>query len=210
MDNKQKDLDIENPDEIVNEVFDARADDTYEKADKADKKADKADKSDKKDKKADKTDKAELENSKAEIAKLKAEVETISDKHLRTLAEYDNYRKRTAKERLDLEPKVISKTVTAFLTIIDNLEHALNAETTDENYKEGVRLIYDNFKTALSGLGVTELPSEEFNPAYHQAVQQIDTEGDETKKSGHIAQVFQKGYAIGDAVLRFAMVSVYK
>lgn len=132
-----------------------------------------------------------------EIAKLK-------DQLMRNMAEYDNYRKRTAKERTELTPEITARVVGEFLPVLDNLERALQAETTDEKYKEGVKLIYDSFMGTLEKLGVEQVQTEDFDPAVHQAVQQVESE----LESGKIATVFQQGYKIGNKVLRFAMVAV--
>lgn len=132
-----------------------------------------------------------------EIAKLK-------DQLMRNMAEYDNYRKRTAKERTELTPEITARVVTEFLPILDNLERALQTETTDEKYKEGVKLIYDSFMGTLEKLGVEKVQTEDFDPAVHQAVQQVESD----LESGKIVTVFQQGYKIGTKILRFAMVTV--
>ena len=132
-----------------------------------------------------------------EIAKLK-------DQLMRNMAEYDNYRKRTAKERTELTPEITARVVGEFLPVLDNLERALQTETTDEKYKEGVKLIYDSFMGTLEKLGVEKVQTEDFDPAVHQAVQQVESE----LESGKIVTVFQQGYKIGTKVLRFAMVNV--
>lgn len=132
-----------------------------------------------------------------EIAKLK-------DQLMRNMAEYDNYRKRTAKERTELTPEITARVVTDFLPVLDNLERALQAETTDEKYKDGVKLIYDSFMGTMDKLGVEKVQTEDFDPAVHQAVQQVESD----LESGKIVSVFQNGYKIGTRVLRFAMVTV--
>lgn len=133
-----------------------------------------------------------------EIAKLK-------DQLLRNMAEYDNYRKRTAKEKADLMPDITARIVGEFLPIMDNLERALETECSDDNYKIGVKMIYDSFMSTLDKLGVEKVPTEDFDPAMHQAVQQVQSD---ELESGKIASVFQNGYRIGTKVLRFAMVAV--
>ena len=133
-----------------------------------------------------------------EIAKLK-------DQLLRNMAEYDNYRKRTAKEKADLMPDITARIVGEFLPIMDNLERALETECSDENYKIGVKMIYDSFMSTLDKLGVEKVPTEDFDPAMHQAVQQVQSD---ELESGKISSVFQNGYRIGTKVLRFAMVAV--
>lgn len=139
--------------------------------------------------------------------KLAAELAQVKDQLLRTMAEYDNHRKRTAKEKLELRADIITNVVADFLPVMDNLERALQAECTDENYKQGVQMIYDSFMATLTKLGVTEIESDgaEFNPQLHQAVQRVD---DENIESGKVAKTFAKGYKINDKVIRFAMVAV--
>ncbi|MBR5091232.1 MAG: nucleotide exchange factor GrpE [Ruminiclostridium sp.] len=133
-----------------------------------------------------------------EIAKLKEQL-------MRNMAEYDNYRKRTAKEKAELMPDITARVVSDFLPVLDNLERALAADCTDEGYKKGVQMIYDSFVGTLEKLGVEKVPSEDFDPSMHQAVQQVQS--DEVE-SGKIVNVFQNGYRIGTKVIRFAMVSV--
>ena len=140
----------------------------------------------------------EKDKKNEEIAKLK-------DQLLRNMAEYDNYRKRTAKEKADLMPDITARIVGEFLPIMDNLERALETECSDENYKIGVKMIYDSFMSTLDKLGVEKVPTEDFDPAMHQAVQQVQSD---SLESGKIASVFQNGYRIGTKVLRFAMVAV--
>ncbi len=133
-----------------------------------------------------------------EIAKLKEQL-------MRNMAEYDNYRKRTAKEKAELMPDITARVVSDFLPVLDNLERALAADCTDEGYKKGVQMIYDSFVGTLEKLGVEKVPAEDFDPSMHQAVQQVQS--DEVE-SGKIVNVFQNGYRIGTKVIRFAMVSV--
>lgn len=139
--------------------------------------------------------------------KLAAELAQVKDQLLRTMAEYDNHRKRTAKEKLELRADIISNVVSDFLPVMDNLERALQADCTDEKYKQGVQMIYDSFMATLKKLGVTEIESDgaDFDPQLHQAVQRVDEGGVE---SGKVAKTFAKGYKINDKVIRFAMVAV--
>ena len=135
------------------------------------------------------------------------EIDKLKDQLMRTMAEYDNYRKRTGRERMELEPEITAKTVSEFLTVADSLERALSSDCTDENFKKGVEMIYQSFMETLEKLGVEQIPAEgEFNPSMHQAVQQVPAE--EGQESGMIATTFQKGYKLGDRILRFAMVAV--
>lgn len=153
------------------------------------------------------TEAEETAPAEAEAEKENSEVEKLKDQLMRTMAEYDNYRKRTSRERIELEPEITAKTVSEFLTVADNLERALNAECTDENFKKGVEMIYQSFMETLEKLGVEQIPAEgAFNPSMHQAVQQVPA--GEGQESGMIATTFQKGYKLGDRILRFAMVAV--
>ena len=143
----------------------------------------------------------------AELEKKTEEMEKLKDQLMRNMAEYDNYRKRTSRERVELEPEITAKTVTEFLTVADNLERALGVECADENFKKGVEMIYQSFMETLGKLGVEQIPSDgEFNPSLHQAVQQVPAQ--EGQESGTIASTFQKGYKLGDRILRFALVAV--
>ncbi len=142
-----------------------------------------------------------------ELKKKDEEIAKIKDQLMRNMAEYDNYRKRTSRERIELEPEITAKIVSEFLTVADSLERALSIECADENFKKGVQMIYDSFMETLGKLGVEQIASEgDFDPSMHQAVQQVPA--DEEHQSGQIASTFQKGYKIGNKVLRFAMVAV--
>ena len=146
-------------------------------------------------------EKAETKAEEIKVDPKDLEIADLKDKLLRTMAEFDNYRKRTAKERMELSPE--------FLPVMDNLDRALVAECKDPDYKKGVEMIHESFVTALQNLGVEVIESDgaQFNPSYHQAVQQVE---DDSKEEGTIAATFQKGYKIGEKVLRFAMVAVVK
>ncbi|MCL2020348.1 MAG: nucleotide exchange factor GrpE [Oscillospiraceae bacterium] len=137
----------------------------------------------------------------------KTELEKLNDCFLRTVAEYDNYRKRTARERVELEADIKSKIITEILPVFDNLERALSADCADVNYKKGIELIYGSLLETLGNLGVEEINEEDFDPAVHQAIQHVENP---ELESGKVAQVFQKGYKIGNKVIRFAMVSIVK
>jgi len=134
------------------------------------------------------------------------ELEKLNDRLLRTMAEYDNYRKRTARERIELEGDITARVCTKFLPSLDNLERALDSECKDENYKKGIQMIYDGMLDALEKLGVSLIETDgEFNPNYHQAVQKVK---DDNFNSSEITNTFQKGYKIGEKIIRFAMVAV--
>ena len=148
---------------------------------------------------------AEESKDDAEDNKIAEELKAVKDQLLRTMAEYDNFRKRSQREKDALRADIITNVTSKFLPVMDNLERALAAECSDENYKSGVKMIFDSFCETLKGLGVEEIKSdgETFSPNYHQAVQKVP--GGE---SGKIVQTFAKGYKIGDKVIRFAIVAV--
>lgn len=127
-----------------------------------------------------------------------------NDKFLRTLAEYDNFRKRTAKERDGIYADAYMDAVKSILPVIDNIER-ITAFATDEKMGEGINLIIASMKETLSKMGVTEIEAKIFDPNFHNAVMHID---DESLGEGEIVEVFQKGYLYGDRVIRYAMVKV--
>ena len=148
---------------------------------------------------------AEADAEKPEADKADDEVAKLKEQLMRNMAEYDNYRKRTAKEKAEMMPDITARVVSDFLPVLDNLERALAADCSDESYKKGVQMIYDSFMDTLDKLGVEKVPAEDFDPSMHQAVQQVQSDDHE---SGKIVNVFQNGYRIGTKVIRFAMVSV--
>ena len=141
------------------------------------------------------------------IAALEGEMAALNDKFLRLAAEYENFRRRSQKEKDALYGDIKADTVTKFLPVYDNLERALNTCTEDEAYRRGVEMIMTQFNTTLEKLGVTpiECLGEKFDPALHNAVMHVD---DEEKGENEIVEVFQKGFKLGDKVIRFAMVKV--
>jgi len=158
-------------------------------------------------KEAEQESEAPEEEAKSEEDKLREELAAEKDKYLRLMAEYDNFRKRSAKERLELSASIKGDTVSGILPLIDNFERALAAETEDLNYKQGVEMIFKQFGDMLTKLGVTamDLEGKEFDPNTAMAVSSI-----ENPELGEnvVAQVLQKGYTLGDKVLRHAMVIV--
>jgi len=157
----------------------------------------------KKEKKPKKESKKEAE-IKAEAEKLLAEEK---DKYLRLAAEYDNFRKRSQKERESLYADIKADTLLKFLPVYDNLERALAQSTADEAYRKGVEMIMSQFNATMEKLGVTELEAlgQKFDPNMHNAVMHIE---DENYGENEIVEVFQKGFKVGEKVIRFAMVKV--
>ena len=127
------------------------------------------------------------------------------DSYLRLAAEFDNFRKRTVKEKEASYGNGKADAVVKLLPIYDNLERALNQPTEDAAYKKGVELTMNELVKILNGLGVEIFgaPGDAFDPALHNAVMHIE---DESLGENVIAQVFQKGFKLGDKVVRFAMV----
>ena len=130
-----------------------------------------------------------------------------SDAYLRLLAEYDNYRKRSQKEKDNLYGEVRADVVTKFLPVYDNLMRALNQGTEDEAYRKGVEMIMNQFCTTLQKLGVEKIEAlgAKFDPTLHNAVMHVE---DAEKGENEIVEVFQEGFKLGDKVIRFAMVKV--
>lgn len=135
------------------------------------------------------------------------ELSVLNDKYLRICAEYDNYRRRSQKEKESLYGDVKAEAVKSFLPVYDNLERALAQTTEDEAYRKGVEMIMSQFNATLTKLGVSPIESlgQKFDPALHNAVMHID---DEEKGENEIVEVFQQGFMLGDKVIRFAMVKV--
>ena len=140
----------------------------------------------------------------AKITELEAKCTDLNDKYLRTLAEYENFRKRTQKEREGIYADAYSDAVSRILPIIDNIER-ITAFTTDEKMSEGINLIISSMKETLNKMGVTEIETKTFDPNFHNAVMHID---DENLGEGEIVEVFQKGYLYKERVIRYAMVKV--
>ena len=149
----------------------------------------------------------ELEKAKADLEAAQKELAEYKDKYLRLMAEYDNFRKRSVKEKADIYHEATAKAVEAFLPMADNFERALSTETTDEKYKSGVKMIYSQLGEAFKSLGVEVIDrvGETFDPNLENAVSRIE---DENLGENVVAQVFQKGYKRGDRVIRHAMVVV--
>ena len=136
-----------------------------------------------------------------------AEYAALNDKYLRLCAEYDNFRKRSQKEKDSLYADIKAETLKKFLPVYDNLVRALDQSTEDEAYRRGVEMIMNQFNTTMEKLGVTEIESlgQKFDPAFHNAVMHVE---DAEKGENEIVEVFQKGFLMGDKVIRFAMVKV--
>jgi len=138
--------------------------------------------------------------------KLNNELETLKERLLRTIAEYDNYRKRTAKEKEGIYTDACTDVLKYMLPVLDNLERAISAEGSFEDLKKGVEMTLKQFKGSLEKLGVDEISIDNgFDPNYHEAVMYVQ---DENYGNNEILEVFQKGYKRGEKVIRHSMVKV--
>ena len=139
-----------------------------------------------------------------ELAKTLADA---NDKYLRLAAEYDNYRKRTAREKEHVYSDARADTVKPFLAVLDNLERGVQQFEEGDPHRQGMELICKQFMEVLGQMGVTEIPAlgQPFDPEKHNAVMHAE---DESAGENTVVEVFQKGFTLGDKVLRFAMVKV--
>lgn len=150
----------------------------------------------------------EIPNEQAErIAALEQDLEEAKDRFLRLMAEYDNFRKRTTKERESYYENAKSETIERLLPVYDNLERASVQGSTDEVLHKGIEMIRTQFKEALQSLGVTEIAAEgcPFDPAKHNAVQHVDQDD---APENTVVEVFQKGFELNGKVIRYAVVVV--
>ena len=137
----------------------------------------------------------------------KSEYDELDDRYKRILAEFENYKKRSAKERENLYNSILSDVVEVMLPILDNLENAVKVETKDEEYKKGIELVLKQFQDTLKAKGVEEIQTvgETFDPELHEAVSSVQ---DDTKGEKEIVQEYRKGYKIDTKVIRHSMVVV--
>lgn len=144
----------------------------------------------------------------SETDKLQKELAAAKEAHIRTLAEYDNYRKRSTKEKQAAYGDAKADCIKELLPMMDNFERAIAAEATDvESFKKGVEMIFKSFGDVLSKLGVEAFgeKGEKFDPNIHNGVMHVE---DEELPENSVAEVFSKGYKLGDRILRPAMVKV--
>ena len=148
-----------------------------------------------------------LLNTEKQLEAAQKELDSTKDAFQRTLAEYDNYRKRTAKEKTENFTLGKIQAVTALLPVLDTLEFALNAPCQDEGYKKGIEMVMTQAMNAFNGMGVEKIEAvgTEFDPNFHAAVMQ--EESDEFE-SGFVTKELQKGYKMGDKIIRPSTVVV--
>ncbi len=149
----------------------------------------------------------QLEEASACAQKQEEQLKELNNRLLRTMAEYDNYRKRSQKEKDLIFPEAIKTAAETFLPVLDNFERALNAPTADEEFKKGVAMIFTMMQESFKKLGVEEIDAlnQPFNPELHNAVMHVE---DDTQPENTVCEVFAKGYQLGDLVIRHAMVKV--
>lgn len=163
------------------------------------------------DKQKDEKLKNETENNKQEENKVadekQQELDEITDRYKRVLAEFENFKKRSQKEREGLYNSILSDVITVILPVVDNLENAVKAETEDVKYKEGIELVLKQLKDVLASKGIEEIQAigETFDPSLHEAVSSIQ---DDSKGQQEIVEEYRKGYKIGSKVIRHSMVVV--
>jgi molecular chaperone GrpE len=155
---------------------------------------------------AEETPAQEAAPEKSETELLQEKLDEANDKYLRMLAEYDNYRRRSQKERENIYADVRADTVKKLLPVYDNLARAAAQEPT-EDARKGMEAILTQFKTILTGLGVTEIEAvgQKFDPALHEALLHVE---DEKYGEGEIVMELEKGFKLGDKVIRFSKVQV--
>ena len=147
-----------------------------------------------------------LRKNKEEIKKLTNQVETLKDRLLRLTAEYENYRKRTAKEKEGIYTDACADVLKEVLPTLDNLERAYAADGSVEDLKKGIEMTMKGLQSSFEKLGVEEIPVDEgFDPNLHQAVMHVE---DENLDKNVVAEVFMKGYKKGDKVIRHTVVKV--
>lgn len=143
----------------------------------------------------------------AQIAELEEKLEDSNDKYVRLFAEYDNFRKRTAREKTEAYSNASAKCIEELLPVIDSFERSLEVECSDDNFKNGMAMIFTQLKEFMNKMNLKEIEAlgAEFDPNVHNAVQQLS---DTDYAAGHVCMVYQKGYMLGDKLIRPAMVAV--
>lgn len=141
------------------------------------------------------------------LQKMQEELEETTDRLKRLMAEFDNYKKRSSKERDSLYHSLVADIVSSLLPVIDNLEKAVAAKTEDESYKQGVTLVLKQFMDVLASLGVEKIQTvgNLFDPEFHDAVSHVE---DDSLGEKEIKEEFRAGYKIGNKVVRHSMVVV--
>lgn len=150
---------------------------------------------------------SEYNDTAAKIDEMENALQEANDKYVRLFAEYDNYRKRTAKEKTETYNNAAANCIESILPVVDSFERSLESECSDENYKNGMKMIFNQLMDILKKMNVTEVEAlgAEFDPNVHNAISQQDGTD---YASGYVCMVYQKGYKMGDRLIRPAMVAV--
>ena len=150
---------------------------------------------------------SDVVGSNEEYVKLKEDFEELDDRYKRMFAEFENYKKRSQKEKEGIYGMITGDVVATMLPVMDNLQKAAEAKSEDVGYQDGVKLVYRQFAEALKSLGLEEIETvgKRFDPEFHEAVSHIE---DKTKGEQEIVQEYRKGYKIGNKVVRHSMVIV--
>lgn len=148
-----------------------------------------------------------IEDLKAQLKQEREKSDEYYDHLKRNMAEFDNFKKRISKEKDMMYNTISADLVSNLLPILDNFEKALNAQTEDESYKQGMMMIYTQFQDTLKNIGVEEIEAlnKTFDPNFHEAVMHVE---DENYGEKEVTDVLRKGYKIGDKIIRHAMVKV--
>lgn len=144
---------------------------------------------------------------KAALEKAEAALADHKDQHLRLMAEYQNYRNRTTEEKKKIYGDAKADCIKSLLTVVDTFERAMEAACSDETYKKGIEMTFSQLQKALEQMGVKEIAEVgvEFDPNLHNAIKQMDNTDFEENK---VCEIYQKGYLLGDRLIRPAMVAV--
>ena len=161
----------------------------------------------KEEKKVNEVQEDEVKENEETVENIQNEIDEMNDRYKRLFAEFENYKKRSQKERENMYGMITGDVVSKILPIMDNLENAANAKTEDIAYQDGVKLVMKQFSNALKSFNVEEIVAlgQKFDPELHEAVSHIE---DETKGEQEIVQEYRKGYKIGTRVIRHSMVIV--
>ncbi len=154
-----------------------------------------------------KVNEKQVEEKQDNIDPKQQEIDDITDRYKRVLAEFENFKKRSQKERELLYNSILSDVIESILPVVDNLENAVKVETEDTKYKEGIELVLKQLKDVLQSKGIEEIKTvgETFDPNLHEAVSSVE---DESKGEKEIIEEYRKGYKIGNRVIRHSMVVV--
>lgn len=150
---------------------------------------------------------SEYNDTAAQIDEMENALQEANEKYVRLFAEYDNYRKRTAKEKTETYGNATAKCIENILPVVDSFERSLEFECADENFKNGMKMIFNQLMDILTKMNVTQIEAlgDEFDPNIHNAIsQQSGTD----YASGYVCMVYQKGYKLGDKLIRPALVAV--